>query len=369
MNKIMKRFKAFDATKKRKLVAWFLFTVMISSTYLIVTGVSLHRDKVAEEMYWQEGLKDNEENLAAIQTLNQDATIITAGTYVETIKEINIRDNIFRVVMNCWFRFDDNGEDINMLENFRVYNGVINKMDVLEDINEDGIRYQAARIDVSVSKNFWTPRFPLESYQLRIFIESLYSADKVNFIADEEYSGIYPSLEQAGTANFNFERSAVSVYSVKYDNTRNDPEAGTPYNQELVTHIEINREGIGLYLKCFIALFGTITWVFIALYICTFHRVDPLSLVPGALFGTVTNIMVGANLLPDSLQLGLLEYVNLAGVAIVLLVALTIISINRTRNKHQDNDFAAFFGRMMFYTLLFFTLVGTISFPLAAYKF
>lgn len=65
-----------------------------------------------------------------------------------------------------------------------------------------------------------------------------------------------------------------------------------------MTQLEINRSGLGLYAKCFIALFGTSLWVFITMFLCTYHRADPLSMIPAALFGTVSNIMVGTILSP-----------------------------------------------------------------------
>ena len=107
----------------------------------------------------------------------------------------------------------------------------------------------------------------------------------------------------------------------------------------------------------------------ITLFICTYHRVDPLSMIPAALFGTVTNIMVGANLLPDALQLGLLEFVNIFGIVTILAVAMTIININRIRNKYEDRDFASFYGRVMFYTILVLVVAGNIILPMSAYMF
>ncbi|MEG2703237.1 MAG: hypothetical protein RSA65_11505, partial [Clostridia bacterium] len=122
-----------------------------------------------------------------------------------------------------------------------------------------------------------------------------------------------------------------------------------------------------MYMKCFIALFGTSLWIFITLFICTNHHVDPLDMIPEALFGSVGNIMIGASLLPDALSMGLLEYVNIWGIMTVIAGAMYIISVNRIRNKYQDQDYAYFFGRAMFVLLLFFVVAGHILMPLCAY--
>ena len=368
MNKItsnIQKFKNLHGWQKRKLIFWFLFTLILCVTYLGITGYSLYADKAAEEYYWEKHLQDNDEVVGEIGNISVNATKITTGTYIDSLKEVNIKNNYFRVVFDCWFRWEGE-EDLDMVNNFDIYNGIINNLSVIDDFTEGTTRYQCARVDATVSQNYWTTRFPLESYQLRIYLESLHAVDRVLLVPDTEHSAVNDSISLSG---YKFERSAVSVYTMKYANNMNDPEPQAPYSQELVTSLEINRNGIGLYVKCFVALVGTLTWVFITLFICTYHKVDPIGMIPGALFGTVTNIMVGANLLPDSLRLGLLEYVNLAGVAIIVLAAISVINVNRIRAKHQNMEFAKLYGRMMLYLLLTFTVVGIFWFPLMAYKF
>ena len=361
----IQKFKNLHHWQKKKLVFWFLFTVIFAVSYLGFTGYSLYTDKAAEEYYWQSRLQDDADNAKAIIPLSKDATVVTAGTYINSIKEINIKNNYFRLTFDCWFRWEG-APDLDMANHFDIYNGTINTMYTIDDFADGDTHYQRVHVDATISQNYWTTRFPLESYQLRIYLESLYDVSEIVFLPDTEHSSVNDNLSFSG---YNLERHAVSLYTTKYDNNMNDPEYQSPYNQELVTSIEINRDGIGLYFKCFVALVGTLTWVFITLFICTYHKVDPIGMIPGALFGTVTNIMVGANLLPDSLRLGLLEYVNLAGVAIIILAAISVINVNRIRAKHQNMAFAKLYGRMMLYLLLTFTIIGIFWFPLMAYKF
>jgi len=141
-------------------------------------------------------------------------------------------------------------------------------------------------------------------------------------------------------------------------------------SSEIITALEINRSSYGLYFKCFIALAGTLLWSLIALFICIYHHVDPLGMLPGALFGAVGNIMVGASLLPDALETGLLEYVNIWGILIIMGVTIAIININRLRKKYKDEEkgFVHFYGRSMFYTILAFTVIGMFLFPLISYS-
>lgn len=268
--------------------------------------------------------------------------------------------------MMVWFNWDGDKE-LDMANNFRVYKGLINKREVIKESFENGHCYQLVRIDVTVTKNYWTKRFPLESHQLKIYIEPNYNVNEILLTTDKEDSGYNGNLSIAG---FDMVRVDTGIFDMKYGSEQGDPQfRNAAYTTEHVTQMEINRSNGGLYAKCFIALIGTITWVLITLFICTYHRVDPLSMIPAALFGTVTNIMVGANLVPDALDMGLLEFVNIWNIMIILMTAMSIININRIRNKFEDRDFAKLFGRSMFVMILLLALAGNLIMPLCAYMF
>ncbi|MDD2414423.1 MAG: hypothetical protein PHI94_04560, partial [Eubacteriaceae bacterium] len=169
-------------------------------------------------------------------------------------------------------------------------------------------------------------------------------------------------------SGYNIIKYGTLVRSQQYDSKNGDPTLNQPVTtSEYLTAIMINRSSWGTYIKCFIALVGTITWVMITLFICTYHRVDPLTMIPAALFGTVTNLMVGANLLPDAMEVGLLEYVNFFGIAIILIGATGVINVNRIRNKYESRAFSSYYGSVYLVTLLTFTIIGNILLPVCAY--
>ncbi len=351
----------FEKWQIKKLLMWFLMFVIFGGGYICYTTYTLYNDKSGEEYYWQKNLIDS--NRETAKWLGGKATHVYTGTYVESIKELALRNSYYRVVCCVWFRWKGN-DDLDMLSNFHVYNGTMNKLDVMEDTTIDGWRYQRCRIDVTINNDFWTVRFPLESYQLRFYIEPNVPSNIVVLEEDEGTSSYNGNMGIPGfyilrhdTAEF------TQVYGTSYGKTNKDSEV----TSEFMTQMEINRSNLGLYAKCFIALFGTSLWVFITMLLCTYHRVDPLSMIPAALFGTVSNIMVGANLLPDSLEIGLLEYVNAWGILTIIAGALTIININRIRTKYNDHEFAALFGRIMSFTLMFIVVLGHILMPVSAY--
>lgn len=351
--------------KKRLGFSLFLF-FLIAISFLTYTCSALYADKTGESKYWESYFESNPKVEARAATYNANATQVSVGTYIENIKELNLKTNSFRGVYLVWFKWNGN-EELDMANNFRVYKGLINKTETVKESHVGDEHYQLLRIDVTISKQFWTPRFPLESHQLRMYIESNYPVDDVMFVADKENSGYNPSLSLTG---YEFEKVATESVLNEYDSNHGDPAIDNAViTSEHMTQMEINRSDFGTYFRCFIALLGTTVWVFITLYINTNHRVDPLGMIPAALFGTVTNIMVGANLLPDSLQTGLLEYVNFWGIFTILAVTFSVININRIRAKFEDRLFANYYGKWMFYSILITVLLGHILLPLSSYIF
>lgn len=357
-------FRDLKAWQKKRLLFWLIFVVLISVIYLAACSLRLYNDREAEHVYWVDSLTTNEAVLDKVAERGANSTKVCVGTYVENLKEVSIKNSNYRLIMQVWFRWQGD-EALDMANNFHVYKGTINKTEMLKEYHQGNEHYQLLRLDVTVTKNFWTCRFPLESHQLRCYIESNYPARDVTFIADKDNSGINRSMSIAG---FDLRRHDTGVFYNEYDSTHSDPDLTQPIiTAEHVTALELNRSSIGLYIKCIVALFGTTVWVLITLYICTFHYVDPLGMIPAALFGAVSNIMVGANLLPDALEMGLLEFINIWGVYTILIVAISIININRIRNKYEDREFAKFFGRIQFATIFLFTIAGHILLPLCAY--
>lgn len=357
--------KKFNLPRKR-LYCLFIVYVLIGVTFLSYAGITLYQDKIAEDTYWEDNLTTSEETQALLDRISKNAVVVKSGTYIENLDALDIKNSSFTMTLVAWFQWE--GDDsLDMAYNVHPYKGKITNTKLLVDEHNGNDNYQQARYTVNVSKNYWTKRFPLESHQLRIYLESSYTADEVIFEIDEENSGVNPSLSISG---YELVRFDVGSYAIRANTTFGDPSIpNKAVYSEVVTAVEINRDGMGTYAKCIIALLGTSLWVLIVMFINTKHRIDPLSMIPAALFGTVSNIMVGANLLPDALQLGLLEYVNVLGIMTILGGAISIINVNRIRTKYQNYEYATQLGNTMFYTVLSIALIGHILLPICAFAF
>ncbi len=352
--------------KKKRLLCLFLAYFLVGVVFITFCSVSLYRDKVAEDDYWRDNLTTEEQTQKDVERISKNAVVVKSGTYIENLDALDIKGSTFTLTMIAWYSWQGDPE-LDLANNVHPYKGKITSMMMLFDKHEGNSNYQQARYTVNVSKTYWTKRFPLESHQLRVYLQSDYTADKVVFEPDLEDSGVNPSLSISG---YDLVRAETGVYSIRNNSKFGNPDI--PNNalySELVTAVEINRDGLGLYAKCIIALLGTSLWVLIVMFINTKHKVDPLSMIPAALFGAVSNIMVGANLLPDALELGLLEYINVLGIMTIIGGAISIINVNRVRSQYKNFEYAQQIGNVMFYTVLILSVAGHILLPLSAYLF
>lgn len=360
------KLKKLTRSEKRKLIIFVVVYFIIGSTFITSACVALFNNKTAAENSWTDGMTMSENAKNKIEAISDNATHVLTGTYVENLKEVNIKNSNFTFEALVWFKWTGNN-DLNMADNFRFYEGAVTTKTLLKDSHKDNENYQLVRVLVNVSQTFSTERFPLESHNLHFYLESTYTADKVVLDADTEESSMNKSINIAG---YNLTRYAVNNYGHVYDSNHQDPDLkDAAVVTEVIMSMEINRDGWGLYLKCFIALFGTSIWVILTLFLNTYHHVDPLTMIPAALFGAVSNIMVGANLLPDALSMGLLEYTNIFGIMTIIGSAISIITVNRIRKVSENAEFAGLFSRITFGLIVSLTVIGHIMLPLSAYIF
>lgn len=338
---------------------------ILAFLFLVYSVSSLALDKYNEGYYWKEFMTTDPTVAEEARLQSADATVVTVGTRITDIRSFNIADASFDITGSVWFKWHGD-KDLDPADNFNFFKGKINSMKVSEEIHDGKDNYQLVDFDVTISKNFWTKRFPLESHQLRMYIISDYQIGDVVFKNDSANSQVSKTFSING---FQLRRSATG--DVFFETNTNYGQPGikdTAILSEHVTQLEIVRQGLGLYLICFISLFATVFWALLSLFMCTYHRVDPIGMIPGALFGAVANVMIGVNRIP-TVQAGLLLDVNIFGIATILVCAMAIIGINRIRSYHKDRAYAAYIGIKLFRIITIITVIGNIAMPLAAYMF
>lgn len=361
-------YSSLEKKQKKKMWTWITVIFVFFGLYVGYTSWFLHHDAKMEDVYWERYLNENPTLTENEKLQAENAIKVKTGVYVENINQIDMRSSNYTITFQVWFRWNGSPQ-LDMIDNYEIYNGQIVSQETLKDIETGETNYQLARVRATVAKTYWTTRFPMGSHQLRFYLEPKDDIRNIVFEEDKDNSTINENINISG---FDLKRFDTNIFVKEYANNKSNPETegkGSYTVTEFMAAMDLNRENIGLYVKCFIALVGTLSWVLIVLFICTYHNVDPLSMIPGALFGTVSNIIVGANLIPDALHIGLLEFVNIFGILIILFASFAIITINRQRSYHKDDTFASFFGKHIFWLLTFFTILGNVLLPLCAYRF
>lgn len=363
----MKRYK-LTSQQRKMLLFWFCFVSFAATAFITSASVYLIADKKNEQLSWDYYFTEADTYTEAEIAASANAAKLTTGTYVERLDSVDIKNSKYAVTFKCWFNWSG-FDDLDMEHRFELYEGTIKNIVKKDEHRENGNNYQLFEVTADVSKEFGTKRFPLGSYQLRLYLKPLDNIEHIVLIPDKENSGINPKLNAAG---FSLDRSGTALFIHRRSA---DAEGayykggGTESYSEVLTAMELKRNSIGLYLKCIIALIGTGIWALITLYICAHHQTDSLGMMPAILIGTVTNLMIGANLVPDALHTGLLEFINVWGIYTVLIATVLIVVINRIRSKYNESGFAEFFGKILFYTVLITTVLGHIILPLSAFQF
>jgi hypothetical protein len=363
-------FSKLPEHEKFKIIRAALIFTIFCSLILGYFTLMLHNDLARNDTRWNAHLYTDQKIQPDLDVLSKNATKVLCGTYLEGIHDIDMAHGGFWANYLVWFRWEGN-EITDMADHFRVYRGYVKQKDIVKNITQGNLHYQIVRMEVVVDSNFATKLFPLDSQQFFFYLEPFYTGKKVVFVADTKESNVNPYLDIDG---YKMVKHATTVFTHEYKYTRADPELENATDKnivtELATGIKVQRNGFGLFAKCFIALYGCIIWALMTLFINIYHHVDPLEMLPECLFGCVANIMVGASLLPDVLEMGLLEYVNIWGILLILSTTFVVINVNEIRRKESNPDgtcyHAAAFGRIMFYLITFFAIFGNFILPYSA---
>lgn len=357
---------------------WAAAAVLIAIVYLSYTGMMLVRDKKAAESQWREHL-DAAETFKAEDGMNgeQYPAEVQTATFVKSIDEVDIRNSEYKVTFEVLFRWiDDQGNasdtanTFDMEDNFQIYNGTITDQVKIKDDTTDGTRSQIFRVKATVKEVFSTRRFPLSSYQMRFYIQPKEDMSKVRLHAmNQVYAGTENQLNVSG---FELLRSEIADFYYKVPHSEwYQAEDGAKQDvvySEVLTAVELNRSSWGLYFKCIIALIGVSIWGFLCLYICTNYGRGGIELIPPVLFGMFGNIMVGANLVPDALETGLLEYINIWGIYTIIVYSVAMAKVAQIRNQQKDEQYARSFGKVMLIVLTVTIVAGHVILPACAYR-
>lgn len=362
--------KHMSRWESRKLKTFLVCFAGVFGIVLVAMCVYLHLDSSSDRSEWDRYFSADESAIDASAAGDAPLQVATA-VYLEQVRAIDLASSQVQVQLRVGFRYvpPDEGSVVDFSEPGTVafYKGSINSADVMANRTEDGTRYQLVRYDVTVNMDFDTACFPLERHLLKVFMEAGDTVDNIVLVADPDASYANRDLQVTG---FSMGRFGVRNWYGEYASSLLDPQFdgtdGTNYHSNVLVALEVQRDGLGVYFECFVALFGTEAWVLLSLWMCTHRSVDPIETVSSGFFGAVSNVMVGANMVPNSLSTGLIVFGNLYGIAFIIAATLFIVSIQHMRKDLNARAFAFYYGRLVTWTFLVVAVVSNVALPLSA---
>jgi len=283
---------------------------------------------------------------------------VTIGFYLESIDGISLHDSQWKGVLDIWCRWKDDpdapgGADFDPFEHLIAVNGSIVDRRMLREIHSGGEHYVQQRCSLECTKAFQVVNFPLDRHLvLASFENSDLPRQDLLFVADQESSAVSRRVAMSGYRMAGF-HTIENPHS--YQTSRGLPgvlptERGT-FSQPRFA-IVIERDGWGLFVKMFQALFVAVAVALLACFIKPTH-VDPrFGLGVGALFASVANAYLVGSYVPETSEFSLADVVNLLGIGTIL-VSLTQSTISLWLYDSFDNrTFSRRFDWVSFWTIL-----------------
>lgn len=265
--------------------------------------------------------------------------------------------------------------------------GTVKDLEEIEYKGEDGknriLCYQKVKFEAKFEKAFDSYRYPLDSIQLKMYIQPTMDATYMRYIPDrstnsygETISGFSSYFKLTGGYRLVKEGNGIKNFTQKvnyYMDVNNDPAINFDhtYKTQLEVIVRANRQGISLFLQAFVNLFSVIIWICIAFYNQSYNGEDSIGMLGTGLFGAISSVLVGISMVSDAGLFSLITMINIFTLAVIMIMTYQSILARRAIVK-QDKIQIAYNGvklRITFFILIITTLVMFLGLPLISYMF
>jgi hypothetical protein len=267
---------------------------------------------------------------------------VMIGIYLERITALSVRDSRFEVVCDVWFSW--RGADFDPVDHLVLVDGTLDTLDLLDESTTGDRHYRRYQLTADVTKPFRIDHFPLDRHLLLVAFENgAMLRDELVFVPDRVNTTV---SSRAAVQGYRFERLTAIEKPHSYKTSRGEPgiEPGvkTTFSQARFG-IVIARDGWGLFLKMFQALFVAVAIALLPCFIRPIH-VDPrFGLGVGALFAAVANAYLVDTYVPDTGEFALADMINLLG---ILTILLTLVQSTLSLHLYDHRDERALSRRL-----------------------
>jgi len=277
----------------------------------------------------------------AVQSdVEQRAASVTAGVYVDEIKDVSIRDLRCRLGFTVWFRWAESaGLTPEEILDFSVVNGRIESREVEERLHRNQEYYLRCRVFAEVTVRWELDRFPLDHQQIVLAIEHTRKPRaELRFQVDTGNSRI---SSRVAVPLWDVSELSIIEKPHAWQTGRGDPrqlsQSRVTWSQ-FRTIISLVPRSWGYHVKLFQCTFIAVAIALAALLVPP-HFVDPrFGLGVGGLFAAVANSWVTQELIPDTGLMTLADLINFVSTLTILLTILTSIlslHLQETFSQHS----------------------------------
>jgi len=317
-----------DALKYREILRWAIFLVAVMTivgSYMVYYTYENTNQEISMIEYQ---IEPSEQLTPKELSIPASAQKVFTGMYVERIKSINLKDNIFSVDFYIWFKWTGNKDP----GNFQVINGKIDKKELITNSTKGNQKSALYKVSATVSDNSEFFRFPEDDQFLLIDIQDKkYGRQELVYVADDENSGTGPNVVIPG---YDVLGLRVVEKPFSYDTTMgNNIEEDTTFSQFSGGMFFI-REDLSVL---FISLIGSFAAVFAALLSLTIPYMNRYTMSVSALFVGIVNMVFITNLVPSGV-ITVAHIINAFGLIVIILTLFESIAYHRFERKGKKKD-------------------------------
>jgi len=277
--------------------------------------------RVAERDSWQRLMSPTQADpgLTAPEVQpTSDAARVTVGIYLERIAKFEVPQSSWTAVLDIWFEWE--GDRFDPAARLVAVDGSIGRLDTLREIHEGEHHFVCYAAEIQFTRVFGVTHFPLDDHLLLLGFENgefdrrqlLFVPDTANSVSSSRVA--VPGYRVTGL------RAIEKPHSYKTSRGLPHAEPGLPATfSQARFGLELRRDGWGLFLKMFQALFVAVAIAMLPFFIRPTH-VDPrFGLGVGALFAAVANAYLIISYVPQTGEFTLADMVNLVGIVTILI--------------------------------------------------
>jgi hypothetical protein len=256
---------------------------------------------------------------------------VTTGIYIDRIKSISLKDNLWTVDFYIWFKWSGN---IDPGQSFQVVDGSMDNKELIKNSTTGTENFSLYKVTSTITKKFDMFRFPVDTQFLTIDVmDTKNGRQALVYIPDNGSSAVGPDVNVQGYYIEGLETVEKPFY---YNTTMGDPTMDNTTYSQFRSGVLINREDLTFL---FISLIGILIAVFaglMSLLIMSYQ--GRFSLEGSAMFVGITNMVLITNLAPTGIAtLG--HLITAYGLFIIALCLLES-SISLSYHKRGEEAFS-----------------------------